>query len=128
MTKKPEETQPEETQPQEQSGPSVTRGWGKQLMGAAVGMLLMAIAMQIGPSLGWQPPANRMMVMLIGGAIGATLLTLDRFEQAGSRLTRRTEGTGTRIVNVLIGLLGLVVVTGLIWTLASSIGWLIEQF
>lgn len=128
MTEEPEQTQPEAPHLQESIEPPVTRGWGKQLIGAAIGMLVMAIAMQIGPSLGWQPPANRTMVMLIGGAIGATLLTLDRFEQAGSRLTRRTEGTSARIVNVLVGLLGLFVVTSLIWMLASSIGWLIDQF
>ena len=128
MTEEPEQTQPEEPQPHKQTEPPVTRGWGKQLTGAAIGMLLMAAAMQIGPSLGWQPPANRTMVMLIGGAIGATVFTLDRFEQAGSRLTRRTEGAGARIINTLVGLLGLLVVTGLIWMLASSLGWLIDQF
>jgi len=90
-------------------------------------MLVVAIAMQIGPSLGWQPPANRTMTLLIGGAIGATLFTLDRFEQAGARLTRRTEGVSARIINVLVGLLGLFVVTSLLWMLASSIGWLIDQ-
>lgn len=124
----PEEPQPEELQPQTQIEPPVTRGWGKQLTGAAIGMLLMAIAMQIGPSVGWQPPANRTMMLLIGGAIGAALFTLDRFEQAGSRLTRRTEGTSVRIINVLVGLLGLFVVTSLIWMLTASIGWLIDQF
>ncbi len=127
MTEEPEQMQPEEPQLQKRTEPPVTRGWGKQLTGAAVGMLLMAIAMQIGPSLGWQPPANRTMVMLLGGAIGATLFTLDRFEHAGSRLTRRAEGTGARIVNVLVGLLGLFVVISLIWMLASSVGWLIDQ-
>jgi len=128
MTEEPEEMQAEEAQPQQQAEPPVTRGWGKQLVGAAIGILLMAIAMQIGPLIGWQPPANRTMVFLAGGAIGATLFTLDRFEQAGSRLTRRTEGAGVRVVNVLVGLLGLLVVTSLIWMLASSVGWLIDQF
>lgn len=128
MTEEPEQMQPEEPQLQKRTEPPVTRGWGKQLTGAAVGMVLMVIAMQIGPSFGWQPPANRTMVMLLGGAIGATLFTLDRFEQAGSRLTRRAEGTGARIVNVLVGLLGLFVVISLIWMLASSVGWLIDQF
>jgi hypothetical protein len=128
MAEKPEQTQPEEPQAQKQPEPSAARGWGKQVIGAVVGMVLMAGAMQIGPAIGWQPPANRTMVILIAGAIGATLLTLDRFEQAGSRLTRRTEGTGARIVNVLVGLLGLFVVVSLIWMLAYSVGWLIEQF
>ncbi len=128
MTEKPEQTQPETSQRPKQTEPPVTRGWGKQLLGAAIGILAMAIAMQIGPSFGWQPPANRMMVILVGGAIGATLFTLDRFEQAGSRLTRRTEGKTARIVNVLVGLLGLFVVTSLIWMLSYSIGWLIDQF
>ncbi len=127
MTEKPTQTHSEEPQHQKQTEPPATRGWGKQLIGAAIGMLVMAIALQIGPSLGWQPPANRTMVVLIGGAIGATLLTLDRFEQAGSRLTRRTEGTSARIVNVLVGLLGLFVVISLIWVLSSSLGWLIDQ-
>lgn len=128
MTEEPEQTQPEEPQAQQQPEPPVTRGWGKQMMGAAIGMLLAAIAMQLGPALGWQPPANRTMVMLIGGAIGATLLTLERFEQAGARLTRRTEGASARIVNVLMGLLGLFVVTSLIWMLTATLGWLLEQF
>ena len=128
MTEEPEQTQTEESQPQKQTEPPATRGWGKQLSGAAIGIVLMAIAMQIGPSLGWQPPANRTMMLLFGGAIGATLFTLDRFEQAGSRLTRRTEGVGARIVNVLVGLCGLFVVISLIWMLSYSVGWLIDQF
>lgn len=128
MTEESKQTQPEEPQVKKQTEPPATRGWGKQLIGAAVGMLLMAIALQIGPSLGWQPPTNRTMMLLVGGAIGATMFTLDRFEQAGSRLTRRTEGLGTRIVNVLVGLLGLFVLISLIWMLASSIGWLLGQF
>jgi hypothetical protein len=132
MTEEPEQTQleesqPEESQPQKQPEPPVTRGWGKQLTGAAVGILVMAVAMQIGPSLGWQP-SNRTMTLLIGGALGATLFTLDRFEYAGARLTRRTEGLGMRIINVVVGLLGLFVVISLIWMLASSIGWLLNQF
>lgn len=127
MTEEPEQTQPKETQPRKQFEPPVTRGWGKQLAGAVVGMLVMAIAMQIGPSLGWQPN-NRTMMLLIGGALGATLFTLDRFEQAGSRLTNRAEGSSARIVNVLVGLLGLLVVTSLIWMLAASVGWLLGQF
>ena len=123
-----EETEPEETQSQRQPEAPVTRGWGKQLTGAVIGMLVTAIALQIGPAIGWQPPANRTMVMLIGGAIGAILFTLDRFEQAGSRLTKRTEGSTARLINVLVGLLGLFVVTSLIWMLTASVGWLIEQF
>ncbi len=126
MTEEPE--QPEQPQVQKQTEPPVTRGWGKQLLGAAIGMLLVAIALQIGPSLGWQPPANRTMAVLIGGAIGATLLNLDRFEQAGSRLTRRTEGASARVFNVLVGLLGLLVITSLILMLTSSLGWLLDQF
>jgi hypothetical protein len=113
---------------QAQAESPVTRGWGKQLVGAVIGMLVTALAMQIGPALGWQPPDNRTMVLLIGGAIGATMFTLDRFEHAGSRLTRRTEGSTARLVNVLVGLLGLLVVTSLIWMLTASVGWLIDQF
>jgi len=128
MTEKPKQTQPEASQRQKQTDSLVTRGWGKQLTGAALGMLVVAIALQIGPSLGWQSPANPVMMVLMGGAVGATLFTLDRFEQAGSRLTRRTEGAGVRIVNVFLGLLGLFVVVSLIWMLAYSVGWLIEQF
>lgn len=127
MTEKPEQTQPETPQRQKQTGSAVGRGWGKQLIGAAIGMLVVAIALQIGPSLGWQPPANPAMVVLLGGAAGATLLTLDRFEQAGSRLTRRTEGKTARIVNVLVGLLGLFVLISLIWMISYSVGWLIDQ-
>ncbi|MBN2391782.1 MAG: hypothetical protein JXR84_13735 [Anaerolineae bacterium] len=123
----PEETRPEETRTQKQVEPPMTRGWGKQITGATAGILVMAVATQIGSSLGWQPD-NRTMVLLIGGAIGATLFTLDRFEQAGSYLTRRTEGLGIRIVNVLLGLLGLFVVISLVWMLTSSVGWLFGQF
>jgi hypothetical protein len=127
MTEEPEQTQMEESQPQKQAEPPASRGWGKQIMGALVGMLVMAIAMQVGSSSGWQPD-NRTMMLLIGGAIGATLFTLDRFEQAGSRLTRRTEGASARIINVLVGLLGLFVVISLIWMLLFSLGWLFKQF
>ncbi|MGC9396311.1 MAG: hypothetical protein ACP5J4_15820 [Anaerolineae bacterium] len=128
MTDEPEQAQSEESQRQNKTEPPATRGWGKQLLGALAGTLVMAIALQVGPSLGWQPPENRTMMLLIGGALGATLFTLDRFEQAGSRLTRRTEGTAARIVNVLVGLLGLFVVISLVWMLAASFGWLIDQF
>ena len=124
----PEQTQPEEVELQKPSEPPVTRGWGKQVTGAAVGIVVMTIALQVGPALGWQPPTNRTMMLLVGGAVGATLFTLDRFEQAGSRLTRRTEGVRARIVNVLVGLLGLFVVISLIWMLTASVGWLIDQF
>jgi len=127
MTEEPERTQPEEPRPQEQFEPRMTRGWGKQITGAAVGILVMAVATQIGPSLGWQP-SNRTMSLLVGGAIGATLFTLDRFEQAGSRLTRRTEGLAMRIVNVAVGLLGLFVVISLVWMLTSTVAWLLGQF
>jgi hypothetical protein len=127
MTEEPEQTQAEETQPRKESEPRMTRGWGKQMTGAAVGMLVMAVAMQVGPSLGWQPN-NRTMTLLIGGALGATLFTLDRFGYAGARLTRRTEGLGMQIINVLIGLLGLFVVISLVWMLTSSVAWLLNQF
>lgn len=128
MTEEPEKTQTEESQPQKKAEPPATRGWGKQLLGALAGTLVMAIALQVGSSLGWQPPENRTMMLLIGGAIGATLFALDRFELAGSRLTRRTEGPSARIINTLVGLLGLFVVISSIWMLAASVGWLIDQF
>ncbi len=116
----------EKKQPQEQTLPPVTRGWGQQITGALIGAMGMAIVLQIGTSLGWTP-GNRSALLLMGGAIGATLFDLDRFAQAGSRLTRRTEGRGVYWLNVLLALLGMALVIGFIFALASSVGWLLER-
>lgn len=125
MTEKPENSK--STQPQAEPPLIVTRGWGQQMIGALIGALVMVVAMQIGPSFGWQP-ANRTMPFLIGGTVGALLFSLDRLALAGSRLTRRTEGLGARMLNVLIALLGMAVITGLVLALSALIGWVFKQF
>jgi len=127
MTEEPEETQAKEAG---SSGPAalpVTRGWGQQMLGALVGALAMAVAIQLGPSLGWQP-GDRTSLLLIGAAVGAGLFTLERFAQAGSRLTRRSEGLGMRALNILVALLGMALMAGLIMGLASLVIWLFRQF
>jgi len=65
---------------------------------------------------------------LIGGTVGAILFNLDRFAQAGSRLTRRTEGRGVRLTNILVALAGMALATGLVIGLAAFVGWLISLF
>jgi len=97
------------------------------MLGALVGALAMAVAIQLGPSLGWQP-GDRTSLLLIGAAVGAGLFTLERFAQAGSRLTRRSEGLGMRALNILVALLGMALMAGLIMGLASLVIWLFRQF
>ncbi len=119
--------EPETPQSQEQSPLRVTQGWGQQIVGALLGLLVMGVAMQIGPSFGWTP-GDRTLLFLIGGTVGATLFNLDRFAQAGSRLTQRTEGRGVRLTNILIALAGMALVTGIVIALAAFVGWLISLF
>ncbi len=119
--------EPETPQSQEQSPLRVTQGWRQQIVGALLGLLVMGVAMQIGPSFGWTP-GDRTLLFLIGGTVGATLFNLDRFAQAGSRLTQRTEGRGVRLTNILIALAGMALVTGIVIALAAFVGWLISLF
>ncbi len=115
--------EPKETKPQEEAPLRVTQGWGQQMIGALVGVLVMGLAMQVGPSFGWTP-GDRTVLFLIGGTAGAILFNLDRFAQAGSRLTRRTEGRGVRLTNIVIALLGMALLTGFVIALAAAVGWL----
>ncbi|HOU12538.1 MAG TPA: hypothetical protein PKZ84_05440 [Anaerolineae bacterium] len=119
--------EPKKTQSQTEAPLRVTQGWGQQLVGALIGMLVMGVAMQIGPSFGWTP-GDRTFLFLIGGTVGAILFNLDRFAQAGSRLTRRTEGRGVRLTNILVALAGMALATGLVIGLAAFVGWLISLF
>lgn len=119
--------EPETPQAQEQAPLRVTQGWRQQIVGALLGLLVMGVAMQIGPSFGWTP-GDRTLLFLIGGTVGATLFNLDRFAQAGSRLTQRTEGRGVRLTNILIALAGMALVTGIVIALAAFVGWLISLF
>jgi hypothetical protein len=114
-------------QSQEQPPVRVTQGWGQQMMGALVGALVMGMAMKIGPSLGWTP-GDRTTLFLIGGTVGAMIFSLDRLAQAGSRLTRRTEGLGARLLNIAIALLGMALVGGVFLALSYLVGRLINLF
>ncbi|HOT91064.1 MAG TPA: hypothetical protein PLJ78_02790 [Anaerolineae bacterium] len=118
---------PKKAQPTEETPLVLTKGWGQQLLGAVIGALAMGVVTQIGASLGWEP-ANRTALLFIGAAAGAVLFDLDRFALAGSRLTRRTEGRGIRLLNILIALLGMAIVGGLVIALTSLIGQLLDFF
>ncbi|HQE91338.1 MAG TPA: hypothetical protein PLH19_06870 [Anaerolineae bacterium] len=104
----------------------VTQGWGQQMLGALIGALVMGMVMRIGPAWGWTP-TDRTRLLLIGGMVGAMIFSLDRFAQAGSRLTRRTEGRGARWLNILVALLGLALVAGAFIGLTYLVGRLINS-
>ncbi len=116
---------PKRAQPAEESPLTLTKGWGQQMLGAVIGALAMAVALQIGAALGWEP-ANRTALLFIGGAVGAVLFDLERFALAGSRLTRRTDGPGIRLLNIVIALLGMALVGGLVITLTALVGKLFD--
>lgn len=108
----------------EQPKPQRNRDLGQQLIGGIIGALVIVVALQIGPSFGWQP-TNRTTPILIGATIGAILFTLDRFNQAGARLTRRDDA---RALNIAVGVLGMLVLTAAVWGLVLFVSWIWRQF
>jgi hypothetical protein len=100
-----------------------SRDMGRQLIGAAVGAFVALAVVRVGESLGWQI-TNPTSIILLGGAIGAVLNDLERFDQAGSRLTRRPSNgnRATAALNIGVALLGLLLVMGLVLGLSALIG------
>ena len=113
MTEKPEEKV-------RQSEPQGNSDIGQQILGGLLGALVVAVALQIGP---WDP-ANRTSPILAGAAIGAILFTLDRFDVAGARLTKRDDA---RVLNIIVGVLGMLLVTAAVWGLVLLITWIWRQ-
>lgn len=90
--------------------PEADRGWGQQILGALAGLLVAAVVLQIAPRLGWEPQ-DPVFILILGATLGSFANTLGRFELAGSRLTRRTDDSlGTRILNILVAFVGLVII------------------
>lgn len=99
------------------------RNVGQQLVGAAVGAFVAFAIVRVGEPWGWQP-ANPTSIILLGGAIGAVLNDLERFDSAGSRLTRRPSNGNRAIaaLNIGVALLGLLFILGLVLGLSSLVG------
>lgn len=115
----PQKTVKKAAQPQAQSG----RDFGQQVLGGVIGALVVGLVLQLGPMVGWEP-VNRLSWMLLGATIGAVLFSLDRFDMAGARLTRRKEA---RVLNIIVGVLGMIVLTGIVWSLIVFVSWVWQQ-
>jgi len=96
------------------------RDLGQQILGGVIGALVVIVALQIGL---WNP-VNRTSSVLAGAAIGAILFTLDRFDRAGARLTRRDDA---RVLNIIVGVLGMLLVTAMVWGLVILVSWVWRQ-
>lgn len=115
---------PEKTTQKKQPATPVGGDWGQQILGGLIGALVVALAMQIGSTaLGWAI-VDRTPLLLAGAALGAILSSLDRFASAGARLTGKKEGRGARLLNVIVGVLGMLVLIGLVWVLVALVGWI----
>lgn len=99
------------------------RNIGQQLVGAAIGAFVAFALVRVGEALGWRP-ARPTSIILLGGAIGAVLNDLERFDSAGSRLTRRPSNGNRAIaaLNIGVALLGLLFILGLVLGLSSLVG------
>ena len=106
-----------EEKKERQSAPQGNRDLGQQILGGLIGALVVAVALQIGP---WDP-ANRTSPILAGAAIGAILFTLERFDKAGARITRRADA---RVLNIVVGVLGMLLLTAMVWALVYFVAWI----
>lgn len=101
----------------------VRRDWGQQIIGGLIGALVVALALQAATTLGYEI-ADRTPWLMAGGVVGAILNSLDRFAQAGARLTGRKDGRGARLLNIMVGVVGMLVLIGIVWALISLVGWI----
>jgi len=117
MPKEPEAPAPSHTPAKD------PRNVGQQLVGAAIGAFVAFAIVRVGETWGWRPDRPTS-IILLGGAIGAILNDLSRFDQAGSRLTRRSSNGNRAIaaLNIGVALLGLLFVMGLVLGLSALIG------
>jgi hypothetical protein len=117
---------PEKTTQKKQVSEPVRRDWGQQILGGLIGVLVVALVLQAAASFGYEI-ADRTPLLMAGGVIGAILGSLDRFDQAGARLTGRKDGRGARVLNVIVGVVGMLVVVGLMWALIVLVSWIGRQ-
>jgi uncharacterized membrane protein YeaQ/YmgE (transglycosylase-associated protein family) len=96
------------------------QNWGRQILGAAVGAVVLLLAVQLGPYFGWQP-VDVYKPLLWGAAIGATVASFEGVVQAGSKLTHRD----STWLNVIVAVVGAAVMVAALAGLVRLIAWLI---
>jgi hypothetical protein len=89
------------------------------LIGAAVVFLLARVAQQFG----WVP-GDMTRYLMWGGVIGGLVGGSDTLAQAGKRLTHRDSVW----LNVLVSLLGMAVISGVLYALAYGVVYLLQSF
>jgi len=95
--------------------------WGRQIVGALIGAAVAWVLSAWARQAGWiagDPIRHVMWGAVIGGLIGA----VENLEAAGRRLTRRD----SRWLNALVGVLGMAVVSAVIYGLSFVIGFLVR--
>ncbi|MBN1876590.1 MAG: hypothetical protein JXA33_20360 [Anaerolineae bacterium] len=88
--------------------------WGRQSVGALVGMFVMLVIVRlVGPRVGWEP-ARPGSVILWGGIIGSMISSFDALVYAGSRLTQHGQRQVPPWINFIVALLSLTIFIGVI--------------
>jgi len=102
------------------------QNWRQQIIGSAIGALIIWLLINLGELTGWHP-ANRNAWILSGAAIGGLLNDLERIDKAGSRLTRRESAGDRRIatLNIIVALIAITVLFTAMLSLIYFIGTLI---
>ncbi len=95
--------------------------WGRQIVGALIGAAVAWVLTMWARQAGWiegNPVRYVMWGAVIGGLVGA----IENLEAAGRKLTRRD----VRWLNALVGVLGMAVVSAVIYGLSFVIGFLVR--
>ncbi len=101
---------------------------GAQLLGAVIGALIAFFVLRLGVHFGWHP-ANESVVLLLGATLGSILSDLERFDNAGSRLTgRKSDGNRRQLwVNVVVAVLGMLVLVLGVFGLMYILSYLFQR-
>jgi len=107
------------TSPAERPPGSLRRQMIGALIGAAVTFLLARAAQQFGWVAG-----DMTRYLMWGGVIGGLVGGSDTLAQAGKRLTRRD----SEWLNILVALLGMAVISGVLYAIAHGVLYLLRPF
>lgn len=90
--------------------------WSRQLLGALVGALAGLLVLILGESVG-ALSGDRVRYMLWGSVVGGLIGASEKLADAGKGLTKRDEPW----LNILVALIGMAVITGVVFALALAI-------
>jgi len=90
--------------------------WSRQLLGALVGALAGLLVLILGESVG-ALSGDRVRYMLWGAVVGGLIGASEKLADAGKGLTKRDETW----LNMLVALIGMAVITGVVFALALAI-------